>query len=185
MQSWKTLKRSLVFEHSKWLSVENHTVQLPDGKKIENWPWVVTPDYVNVVAVDENGNILCFRQVKYSIAGSSFAPVGGYIEIGESPLVCAKRELKEEMGGEAAEWTALGSFPVDGNHGCGTAHCYLAKGVRKLYETTMDDLEEQELVTLTLEETREALMRGEFKVLPWSASIALALLALASGRVVA
>ncbi len=72
----------------------------------------------------------------------------------------------------------MGSYAVDGNHGCGTAHLYLAMGVRKLYDTTADDLEEQELITLTQAEVRAALMRGEFKVLPWSGAIALALLAL-------
>jgi len=178
MQSWKTLKRSLILDHSKWLSVEDHTIQLPDGKKIENWPWVISPDFVNVVVVDEHRNVLLFRQVKYAVEGISLAPVGGYIDPGETPLVCAKRELKEEMGCEAAEWRAMGSYAVDGNHGCGTAHLYLAMGVRKLYDTTADDLEEQELITLTVAEVRAALMRGEFKVLPWSGAIALALLAL-------
>jgi ADP-ribose pyrophosphatase len=178
MQSWKTLKRSLVLEHSKWLSVEDHTILLPDGTKLEKWPWVISPNFVNVVPIDENNNLLCFRQVKYAVEGVSLAPVGGYIDDNETPLVCAKRELKEEMGGEAAEWVALGSFPVDGNHGCGTAHIFLAKGVRKLYETTQDDLEEQELITLTVEEAHEALARGDFKVLSWTTAIALALLAL-------
>ena len=178
MQAWKTLKRSLVLDHSKWLSVEDHTILLPDGKKIEKWPWVISPDFVNVVAVDGNNNILCFRQVKYAVEGVSFAPVGGYVDEGETPLVCAKRELKEEMGCEAAEWTALGSFPVDGNHGCGTGHFYLAKGVRKLYDTVQDDLEEQELITVTMAEAEAALARGDFKVMSWSAAIALALLAL-------
>ena len=178
MQAWKTLKRILVFDHSKWLSVEDHTVQLPDGTTIEKWPWVISPDFVNVVALDEKRHMLCFRQVKYAVEGVSLAPVGGYIDDGEAPLVCAKRELKEEMGGEAAEWVSLGSYPVDGNHGCGIAHLYLAKGVRKLYDITVDDLEEQELITLTLEEVREALARGDFKVLSWSTAIALALLSL-------
>jgi ADP-ribose pyrophosphatase len=181
MQSWRTLKRALVLEHSKWLSVEDHTIQLPDGKKIEKWPWVISPDYVNVVALDENNNFLCFRQVKYAVDGLSLAPVGGYIDADETPIVCAKRELKEEMGGEASEWIPLGSFPVDGNHGCGTAHLYLARGVRKLYDTTADDLEEQELVTLTPEEAGDALMRGEFKVLSWSAAIAFALIKINQG----
>ncbi|MGE5316258.1 MAG: NUDIX hydrolase [Acidobacteriota bacterium] len=178
MQAWKTLKRSVVYEHSKWLTVEDHTVQLPEGKKIEKWPWVISPDYVNVVPVDENNNILCFRQVKYAVKGVSYAPVGGYIDKDEAPLVCAKRELKEEMGLEASEWIELGSYPVDGNHGCGTANLFLAKGVRKLYEPVADDLEEQELVTLSIAEVREALVRGEFKALSWMAAVAMALLAL-------
>jgi ADP-ribose pyrophosphatase len=178
MQSWKTLKRSVVYEHSKWLTVEDHTVQLPEGKKIDKWPWVISPDYVNVVPVDENDNILCFRQVKYAVDGVSLAPVGGYIDDDEAPLVCAKRELKEEMGCEASEWIALGSYPVDGNHGCGTAHLYLAKGVRKLYDPITDDLEEQELITLSVQEVREALLGGDFKALSWSTAVAMALLAL-------
>ncbi|HLP16728.1 MAG TPA: NUDIX hydrolase [Bacteroidota bacterium] len=182
MQSWKTLKRSLILDHSKWLSVEDHTVQLPDGKRIENWPWVNSPDYVNVVPIDENNNILCFRQVKYAVEGVSLAPVGGYLDEGETPLVCAKRELKEEMGCEASEWVDLGSFPVDGNHGCGMANLFLAKGVRKLYDTIADDLEEQELVTLSISEVRQALLAGEFKVLSWSTAVAFALLALEEQR---
>ena len=81
-----------------FLAIEEHTVQLPDGQVIADWPWVVTPDFINVIAVTTDGKFLFFRQTKYSIPGTTLAPVGGYLEPGEDPLAAAQRELREETG---------------------------------------------------------------------------------------
>jgi ADP-ribose pyrophosphatase len=175
MESWKTLNRRMILNHSKFLQVELHTVQLPDGRIIEDWPWVITPDFANVVVETVNGRFLFFRQVKYSIDGTGLAPIGGYLEPGEDPLLSAQRELLEETGYEAGEWAELGHFPVDGNRGAGTAHIYLARGARQVTERDADDLEEQILVLLTREEMEAALLAGEFKLLPWVTAVALTL----------
>ncbi len=175
MQSWKTLARRTILNHSKFLVVEEHTVELPDGRIIDDWPWIITPDYINVTAVTVEGLFLCFRQTKYSVDGVSLAVVGGYLEPGEDPLEAAKRELREETGYEATEWLALGRFPVDGNRGAGVAYPFLATGARRVAEIDADDLEEQELLLLTRAEIEAALDTGEFKSLPWAAAAALAL----------
>ena len=62
MQSWKTLSRRTILDYSQFLTVEEHAVELPDGRVISDWPWVITPDFVNVVAQAEDGRYLCFRQ---------------------------------------------------------------------------------------------------------------------------
>lgn len=175
MQSWKTLARRTILNHSKFLLVEEHTVELPDGRIIDDWPWVTTPDYINVTAVTEEGLFLCFRQTKYAVDGASLAVVGGYLEPGEDPLVAAQRELREETGYEAATWLALGRFPVDGNRGAGVAYPFLAMGAHRVTEIDADDLEEQELLLLSRAEIEAALDAGEFKSLPWAAAVALAL----------
>ena len=173
MQSWKTIKRDTILNFNKFLSIEAHTVELPNGRIIDNWPWIVTPDFVNVVAVDENGRFLIFRQTKYAIDGASFAPIGGYLEPGEEPLQAAQRELLEETGYTANNWHYLGSYAVDGNRGVGKAHFFLAQNAQPTTEINADDLEEQELLFLTHEEVSAALTSGYFKVLPWAAIIAL------------
>jgi ADP-ribose pyrophosphatase len=176
MQLWKTLSRHTILNHSKFLTVENHTVELPDGQVIAEWPWVITPDYVNVLAVTSQGEFLCFRQTKYGVEGTSLAPVGGYLEPGEEALVAARRELLEETGYEATDWINLGRYRVDGNRGAGVAYLFLARGARPVGEPDADDLEEQQLLRLSYPEIKAALAAGEFKVVSWTTVVALALL---------
>ncbi len=178
MQPWKTQSREVVLDKGKFLKVEQHAVKLPDGTVIPDWQWVVTPDFVNVVAITEEGNFLCFRQTKYAVEGTALAPVGGYLEPGEDVLLAAKRELLEETGYEAPTWEYLGGWPVDGNRGCGTAYAYLATGATRKTAPDADDLEEQEMLLLNRDEVQAALLNGEFKVLPWANCMALALLTL-------
>jgi ADP-ribose diphosphatase len=176
MQPWKTLARQTILNHSKYLAVENHRIQLPDGLVIGDWPWVIMPDFANVVAITEVGQFLCFRQTKYGIEGTSLAPVGGYLEPGEEPLAAARRELLEETRYEASNWVELGHYVVDANRGAGTAHLFLAQQARWVTEPDADDLEEQQLLHLSRSEVETALISGEFKVLPWANAMALALL---------
>jgi len=175
MQPWKTLTREVVLEDRPWLVVERHAVELPDGRRIPNWPWVVTPDYVNVVAVTEDNTFLCFRQGKYALAGATLALVGGYVDDGEVPLVAAQRELREETGYEAPDWHALGAYRVDANRGVAMGHLFLARQARWVALPHADDLEEQELLHLTRSQVETALTAGEFQVLAWTAALALAL----------
>lgn len=181
MQTIETLARREVLRvgDGRFLQVEAHTVRFPDGQTIDDWAWVVTPDYVNVVAVTTAGEFLCFRQTKYAATGETLAIVGGYLEPGEEPLAAAQRELLEETGYQAATWQSLGRYVVDGNRGCGTAHLFLATGATWVQPIDADDLEEQEFLLLSRAAVNQALTAGDFQVLAWGAAIGLALLRLA------
>jgi len=52
----------------------------------------------------------------------------GYLEDGEEPEACARRELLEETGYVADEWESLGAYCPDGNRGFGQAPFFLARG---------------------------------------------------------
>ena len=175
MIPWRTLAKETVLDKAPFLTVELHRVELPDGTVIPDWAWVITPDYVNVVAQTREGRFLCFRQTKYAVAGTSLSVVGGFVEPGEDRLDAARRELLEETGYEATEWFALGSYAVDANRGAGHAHFFLARGARQVAEPTGGDLEIQEPLTLTRSALEQASAAGDFKVLPWAAAVALAL----------
>lgn len=173
-ERWQCLDRRRILDCGSFLKVEQHRLRLPDGRVIDNWPWIVTPEYVNVVVQTVTGGFLCFRQFKYA-AGPCLALVGGYLDPGEDPLTAARRELREETGYQAAQWIDLGHYVVDGNRGAGKAHLFLALEAVAGEAVESDDLEEQELVELDEKAFRAATRSGEFPVLAWSAAAGLAL----------
>ena len=61
MKPWTTRSRRTLLDLGPWLSVEEHVVELPDGRVIEDWPWVESREFANVVAVTEEGRFLLFR----------------------------------------------------------------------------------------------------------------------------
>jgi ADP-ribose pyrophosphatase len=176
MELWKTESRRNIVHMPPFLDVELHHVTLPSGKQIDDWTWVITPDYINVVAETREGKFIVFRQTKYAADGITLAPVGGYLNAGEDALTAAQRELREEAGYQADEWVALGKYAVDGNRGCGNANLFYARGAHFVGKSVSDDFEEQEMLLLTRDQLNTALINGEFKILAWAANVALALL---------
>jgi ADP-ribose pyrophosphatase len=171
----KTVSKKVILRLNKFLTVESHTVKLPDGKITADWPWVIIPSAAIVLAVTSDEKFLCFRQTKYAVRGTSLAPVGGMLEPGEAPLAAAKRELLEEMGYESSQWVNLGSYILDPNRGMGTMHLFLALNAKKVAEPNSDDVEDQILLVLSRKEIENALKNGKFKVLSWSAVVAMSL----------
>ena len=181
MKLWKTLSRQIVFDRTPWLKLEEHQIELPDGKIIDDWIWIDTPDFIIVVAVDQQDRFLVFEQTKYASAGITLAPVGGYIQPGEETLAAAKRELLEETGYAADEWTHMGSFMTDANRGNGKGWYFLAKNAHKTDQIALsDDLEEQRLLFYSAKELREALEGNQVKIITWQAGFSMALLRLSA-----
>jgi ADP-ribose pyrophosphatase len=178
MPQIRTLQRTplLSVGDGRFLKVEQHVVAFSGGRQVDDWPWVITPDFVNVVPVLPDGRILCFRQEKYAAIGLTLGVPGGYLEADEEPLPAAQRELLEETGYAGGRWTALGTYVVDGNRGSGHGHFFLAQEIEWRQPVDADDLEQLEQVLLRRDEVRAALLAGEFQVMPWAACVALALL---------
>lgn len=175
LRVWKTVSKEIILRRGKFLTVENHVIKLPDGQVIPDWSWLIIPSAAIVLAVTEDNKFLCFRQTKYAVDGTSLAPVGGMIEPNEKPIDAAKRELLEEMGYTSSNWVSLGSHILDPNRGIATMHLFLALNAKQVAEPNSDDLEDQELLFLNREEIENALNNGEFKILSWSAVVAMSL----------
>jgi ADP-ribose pyrophosphatase len=173
LRVWETVSKSTILKHNKFLTVESHTIKLPNGQVIPDWAWLIIPSAAIVLAVTEDDGFLCFRQTKYAVEGTILAPVGGMLEPDEKPIEAAKRELLEETGYESTHWVNLGSYILDPNRGIATMHLFLALEAKQIMEPNSDDLEDQELLLLSQNEIESALKSGEFKILAWAAVVSM------------
>jgi ADP-ribose pyrophosphatase len=88
------------------LKVHRDTVRLPDGTQAYR-EYIRHPGAVAVVALFDDGTVLLERQFRYPNAREFIEIPAGKLEPGEPHLETAKRELLEETGYVAAEWTRL------------------------------------------------------------------------------
>jgi ADP-ribose pyrophosphatase len=68
------------------------------------------PGAVMMIPLLDDGQVVLERQFRYPLARSVVEFPAGKIEAGEEILACAQRELLEETGYVAREWTYLGGF---------------------------------------------------------------------------
>ncbi|MCW2237098.1 NUDIX hydrolase [Azospirillum canadense] len=173
---WTVLDSRTLLDAGHFLRVHAQTVVLPDGRRVENYYQIEQHDFVLMFAEDEQGRALMLRQYKHGPRRVSQTFPAGMISPGEDPLVAAKRELLEETGYEAPDWTALGSYVVQGNQrGC-TCHMFHARNARKVREPDSGDLEEMRLERLTRAELIEAAAAGDYALLPMIAMLGAVLL---------
>jgi ADP-ribose pyrophosphatase len=88
------------------LKVHRDRVRLPDGSE-SGREYIRHPGAVAVVPLFDDGRILLERQFRYPHGREFIEIPAGKLEPGEPHLETAKRELLEETGYSAGEWTRL------------------------------------------------------------------------------
>jgi 8-oxo-dGTP pyrophosphatase MutT (NUDIX family) len=127
--TWKTLEtRTLVKD--RWIHLTAETCQTPEGREIAPYYILTYPDWVNIVAITDNDEVLLVRQYRHA-AGKTFLELpGGGVEAGDAgPEEAARRELEEETGYRAGRMEFVTTlYPNPASH-TNLLHVYLAQGV--------------------------------------------------------
>jgi ADP-ribose pyrophosphatase len=88
------------------LHVRRDRVRVPDGHESVR-EYIVHPGAVCVVPVLEDGSLLMVRQYRYPLRREFIELPAGKIDPGEASLRTGQRELLEETGYAAGEWSYL------------------------------------------------------------------------------
>ena len=95
--------------HDGFLHVRTEQARLPN-ERTQDYDVVRHPGAVAVLLFDAKDRVCLLRQYRVAIGGWVWEVPAGRINPGETPLAAARRELKEETGAEARDFTSLGSI---------------------------------------------------------------------------
>lgn len=155
----KTLSEEKIFA-GRVISLYHQKVELPNGKTSTR-EIVKHPGAVAVIPITDEGKIVLVEQYRKAMERSILEIPAGKLEAGEEPLITAKRELEEETGYEASEWTHIQSFYTSPGFADEYIHVFVATGLKKLENSAeLDEDEFVEIFELTLDECLTELQKG-------------------------
>lgn len=160
-RKWKVLKSEHILRLGQWLSVRQEEVQLPSGTVIPTWFVLEFPNWINVIAITKDGEMVMEDQYRHALGETHYELVAGVIDPGETPLEAAKRELSEETGYEGGEWELYMTLSPNPTNHNNLSYTFLARGVEKTREQHQERTEDIRVHVMKQEEVRELLERGE------------------------
>ncbi|MBS1953201.1 MAG: NUDIX hydrolase [Cyanobacteria bacterium SZAS-4] len=156
---WKTKGSRFVYENP-WIHVREDDVVQPDGKPGIYGVVHFKNTAIGVLPIDEDDKICLVGQYRYAIERYSWEiPEGGCAE-GEDYLDAAKRELIEETGMVASDWTRLGCSHLSNSVSDELAIFYLATGLTR-GTPNPEGTEELAYKHVTFDQALDMVMQGE------------------------
>jgi len=142
-----------------YFEVNEDRVIRPDGKP-DVYATIDFKPGVSVLPIDYAGYIYLTSQFRYALGRKNVETASGAIAGDEISLDAAERELREELGIEADEWTDLGTIEADTSITNSTAHLFIAEHL-SFENPERESTEDIEIITMPLEEAVEKVMMGE------------------------
>lgn len=139
---WVAGEKKLLYS-APILSVHEQRSIAPNGSH-GDYIVIDAPDWVIVIPVlEESKEFVMVRQWRHGCRTMSTEFPGGVIDLGETPIQAAKRELLEETGYKAGKLIHLGSMSPNPAIFSNKVHCFAAE---KLEATGTQDLDKDEFL---------------------------------------
>jgi ADP-ribose pyrophosphatase len=154
-------KKSTTHFRGRVIKVTVDEVELPNGRHT-GLEVVHHPGGAAVVAIDDQDRVCLLHQYRYVAKGWVWELPAGKLEPNEPPLVTAQRELVEEAGVSAQEWSSLGQVFTSPGVFSEVLHLYLARGLAPA-TASLEPSEVLEVHWVPLSEARERALNGDLQ----------------------
>jgi len=162
MKKWKVIKETDV-SPSKWFPVLQHTIELPNGKIIDDYFISPMGNGVIVLPITTNNEIVLIRQYKHGVNEITIELPAGWQQPGLTLEETAVAELEEEVGIKTTTDNLIyldktATNPSKTSH---ISHCYLAKNLEFNSMQHLNATEDIEIIKVTPKQVLEMIKNGE------------------------
>lgn len=155
---WTTLRRKEVYDNN-WINVNEHQVLNPSGGPGIYGVVHFKNTAIGVLPLDEDNNTWLVGQYRYPMQAYSWEIPEGGGALDVDPLIGAKRELLEETGLVATDWTEIQRMYLSNSVSDEMAVIYVARGLT-MTEAEPEETEQLIVKKLPFEEAYQMVMDG-------------------------
>ena len=159
LKPW-TIQSSRQVLKDRWIDVRADDCVTSEGHSISPYYVLSYPDWVHVVAIDDDSSVLLLEQYRHGLGIVSLEVPGGGRDAGETPLEAGKRELIEETGFKARHWHYCGRLAPNPAMQTNYSHIVLATGLEECQAPLNDPSERVVLHHIPLTEAINAALTG-------------------------
>ena len=158
---WKTLSTREVYRNP-WIAVREDIAQMPNGKTTI-YGVVECSEAVGVLPFIDQNQVIMVRQYRYTFGENHrWEMPTGAIKPCESLEEAARRELKEEIGYDAAELEQISTFYTSKSMIREIAHLFIGRGL-VLAQAVPDDTEFLEVATFPFDQVLQMVLNTEIR----------------------
>jgi 8-oxo-dGTP pyrophosphatase MutT (NUDIX family) len=161
LKPWHVAKSRYPLQN-RWLKVRADDCLTAEGVEIAPYYVLEYPDWVEIVALDREDNIILVEQYRHGLGVVSLELPGGAVDTGDAdPIAAGVRELREETGFSATEWLYIGALsPNPANHS-NLCHIVLARNVEREFAPADDPTERIRIVRIPIREAVQLALDGK------------------------
>jgi 8-oxo-dGTP pyrophosphatase MutT (NUDIX family) len=159
MDRWVINSRKTMLS-GKIYSLEDLDCTLPSKGISHTFNIIKAPDWINIVAQTDDGEVLFVRQHRLGTDEITIETPAGMIEDGEDPFEAAKRELAEETGYHAGKIVLMKTLHANPAIMTNRIYFFFASGCTKKGNQKLDREESISVEKYSVEETAGMIQSG-------------------------
>lgn len=145
LKPWRVTGSTYLVEHP-YLTLRADTCDIGNGRTIDEYHIIEAPEWVNVIALTDTGNVVLIREYRHGAAAITTGLPSGSAEPGETDIdAVAARELLEETGYACERLICVGRSYANWARNNNQVSHYVGFGAKKIAEQNLDPNEDIEV----------------------------------------